>query len=392
MTRTVVIGLDGAAWHILEPLLDAGTMPRLASLRERGASGILKSTVPAFTPCAWTSALTGVNPGRHGVYGFYEGNLQASAQELVHPGKFRAPTLWEVANNQGATVGVFNVPLTYPPRPLDGWMVSGMMTPIRDGVPHGFASSREVEDQILEACPGYVPDLEGNWEEDWRDDSFAKRALRTLDHRKRAIKRLLEMDQADIVFAVLETPDRLQHVYYRYMDPTDELYHSPEGTQIRQVIIKVFERIDEIVGLLEDYSDGGGVIVCSDHGFTRWELTLRMNALLAEWGYLTFTASGRAMRAGPLKAAFRLAARVVPRRLLRRVKEQSQRSAIDWSRTRAFASPRTVEMLYANVAGREPHGIVNPADLAGLKDELVARLEALTDSRGRSLHGKVWRS
>ena len=112
-------------------------MPRLASLRERGASESMKSTVPAFTPCAWTSALTGVNPGRHGVYGFYDGNFQASAQELLHPGKFQAPTLWEVANNQSATVGVYNVPLTYPPRPIDGWMVSGMLTPVKDEVPQG---------------------------------------------------------------------------------------------------------------------------------------------------------------------------------------------------------------------------------------------------------------
>ena len=126
---TVVIGLDGAAWHLLEPMFEAGVMPRLQALRQRGAAGTLRSTVPTYTPPAWTSAVTGVNPGRHGVYGFIEGNAQSERQELMHSGKIKAPTLWEIANDQGARCGIYNLPLSYPPRPLDGWMVSGMLTP-----------------------------------------------------------------------------------------------------------------------------------------------------------------------------------------------------------------------------------------------------------------------
>jgi predicted AlkP superfamily phosphohydrolase/phosphomutase len=80
--RTVVIGLDGVAWRLLEPLIEHGSMPRLASLRARGAWGTLDSTVPTYTPPAWTSAITGVNPGRHGIYGFIEGHAQASTTSL----------------------------------------------------------------------------------------------------------------------------------------------------------------------------------------------------------------------------------------------------------------------------------------------------------------------
>src|SRR5918992_772773 len=116
MPKAVVIGLDGAAWHLLDPLLDAGLMPRLQALRAGGASGTLRSTVPTYTPPAWTSAATGVNPGRHGIYGFIEGNAQNERLELVHSGKTRAPTIWEIANDQKAMVGIYNLPLTYPPR------------------------------------------------------------------------------------------------------------------------------------------------------------------------------------------------------------------------------------------------------------------------------------
>src|SRR5215210_2841569 len=108
MDRAGVIGLDGAAWHLLDPLIEKGLMPRLASLRERGASGTLKSTVPTYTPPAWTSAATGVNPGRHGIYGFIEGHAQHD-QQLVHSGRIRSATIWEMANAQGAKAGIYNL-------------------------------------------------------------------------------------------------------------------------------------------------------------------------------------------------------------------------------------------------------------------------------------------
>src|SRR4051794_22833378 len=99
--RAVVIGLDGAAWHLLDPMIDRGVMPRLAALRNAGSSGILRSTVPTYTPPAWTSAATGVNPGAHGIYGFVTGHAQSEKQELVHFGRVKAATVWEMANAQG---------------------------------------------------------------------------------------------------------------------------------------------------------------------------------------------------------------------------------------------------------------------------------------------------
>src|SRR5688572_8894529 len=129
MGKAAVIGLDGAAWHLVDPLIASGRMPNLGALKREGAAGTRASTVPNYTPPAWTSAATGVNPGRHGIYGFIEGNAQSKGLELVHSGKIKASTIWQIANDQGATVGVYNLPLTYPPRNLNGWMVSGMMTP-----------------------------------------------------------------------------------------------------------------------------------------------------------------------------------------------------------------------------------------------------------------------
>src|SRR5918999_1341136 len=222
--RAVVIGLDGAAWHLLDPMIESGIMPRLAELRSRGSSGRLKSTIPTYTPPAWTSAATGVNPGRHGIYGFVEGHAQYERQELMHSGKIKAPTIWEIANDQGASVGVYNLPLTYPPRPLDGWMVSGMMTPGYGERLKGFASwgpngdrNARLEQLIQEWAPGYVVDVSANYEQDWRDASLCEKTLASLRQRERVLSGLLETAPVDVLFSVLAAPDRLQHVYYRYM-------------------------------------------------------------------------------------------------------------------------------------------------------------------------------
>lgn len=397
-SRAVVAGLDGAAWHLLDPMIEDGVMPRLAALRARGASGRLRSTVPTYTPPAWTSAATGVNPGRHGVYGFVEGHAQSERPELVHSGKVRAPTVWRVANAQGARAGVYNVPLTYPPQGLDGWMVSGMMTPGYGERLEGFAAqgpdgaSPDLERRILEWAPGYVVDVSANYEQDWRDEGLCRRALASIRQRRVVLERLLEHEPVDVLFAVLEAPDRLQHVYYRYMDPGDELFDTREARRVRPHVHECFAAMDEIVGLLEDYSGpDGGVIVCSDHGFTAWEVSVHVNALLARWGYLSLLRGARAMQTGAVRKLVPLAKRVLPRKLAREAKGRTF-AAIDWTRTRAFASPIPQQGVFVNVRGRERLGVVPPEELDAVKDDLVARFEALTAPDGRRVTERVWRS
>ncbi len=390
MDRGVVIGLDGAAWHLLEPMFEQGAMPRLKALRDKGAWGSLKSTVPTYTPPAWTSAATGVNPGRHGIYGFLQGHAQ-DGQELVHSGKIKAPTIWEIANGQGARAGIYNLPLTYPPRELDGWMVSGMMTPGYGEQQRGFVYPSEHEKKILEWAPGYVVDVSANYEQDWRDAALCERALVSIRQREEVLRRLLELDPPQIVFSVLEAPDRLQHVYYRYMDPADDLYDSPEGVRLRPAVLSCFEAMDRVVGVLEDYAGEGGVVVCSDHGFTAWEVSVHLNALLAEWGYLKLKRSATLMQTGAARSLVPVAKRFLPRKLAREAKGRTF-AAIDWSRTRAFASPIPQQGIFVNLKGRERHGIVEASQLEELKDDLVRRFEALKAPDGGRATDHVWRS
>ena len=390
--RAAVIGLDGSAWHLLEPMMGAGVMPRLEALVKRGACGTLVSTVPTYTPPAWTAAATGVNPGRHGIYGFMGGNAQNERLELVHSGKIKAPTIWEIANAQGARVGIYNLPLTYPPRRLDGWMVSGMMTPGYGEHLKGFAWPPELEQEILARAPDYVVDVSANWELDWRNTTLCDRVVASLGQRIEVLARLIEIDPPAVLFAVLEAPDRLQHVYLRYMDPDDKLYGTDEGVAVRRQVERCFRAMDAIVGLVDDYAgNSGGVIVCSDHGFTAWEVSVHTNALLERWGYLKLKPRARLMQTRAARSLVPLARRVLPAKLARQAKGATF-SAVDWAKTSAFASPIPQQGIFVNVAGRERFGWVPPSDLPRIKDSITACFLDLVGPDGEPVTDHVHRS
>ncbi len=392
MKKAAVIGLDGVAWHLLDPMIEKGVMPRLGALKERGAWGTLASTVPTYTPPAWTSAITGVNPGRHGIYGFVRGNAQWERQELAHAGAVKAPTIWEMCNAQGVRAGIYNVPLTYPPQPLDGWMVSGMMTPGYGDRLKGFVYPSELEERVLSWTPDYLVNVDADWEQDYKDSSLCDRMIHSLNQRLEVLGHLLEDGDTPVVFCVLEAPDRLQHVYYGYMDPAHPLYDSPAASEIRPRVHDCFAAMDRIVGLLDDYAGSdGGVVVCSDHGFTAWELSVHTNALLEQWGYLKLKSAARAMQTSAARKLVPLAKKVLPAKTARAAKGKTF-GAIDWANTQAFASPIPQQGIFINLEGRERLGCVPAGRLEELKDEITARLTELKGPDGAPVTDVVHRA
>jgi len=217
-------------------------------------------------------------------------------------------------------------------------------------------------------------------------------AFASLEQRHRALAGLLDLDPPDLLFAVLETPDRLQHVYYRYMDPADPMYDSKAGMQIRASIVKCFELIDRIVGLLDDFAGpDGSVIVCSDHGFTAWDASVHTNTLLARWGYLKLKRSARLLRTPVARRVVPIAKRLLPAKTARRAKSRTF-AVIDWTKTKAFASPIPQQGIFVNLDGRERFGVVAAADLESLKADIIGRFEALVDPQGNHVTDKVWMS
>src|SRR5262245_29100921 len=242
-------------------------MPALAALMRRGSWGTLRSTVPALTLPAWSSFMTGKNPGAHGVYGFrrlafdgYEGRGLANARDL------RATTIFEVAAAAGRRFGVINVPPSYPVRAIaNGYMVGCMLTP--PGQP--FTNPREVAAELGE----YEIDLPPPKNLRRRDADYTPRAVaylrgmaRQTRLRGEATLRMMAARPVDALCVVFYAPDRIQHYFWEYVDPEKA---APAGeSEVRELLLAVYDELDAAIAkLLDAVGPETSVVVLSDHGF-----------------------------------------------------------------------------------------------------------------------------
>ena len=130
MARTLLLGLDGATFTVLDPLMERGVMPFLRSLVDRGVRAPLRSIVPPLTPPAWTSVMTGKRPGQHGVFDFFQKESPDSAYyHFASSQDVRSATIWSIASDHGRKVISLNFPLMFPPPPVNGYIVPGGWMP-----------------------------------------------------------------------------------------------------------------------------------------------------------------------------------------------------------------------------------------------------------------------
>lgn len=380
-TRTALIGLDGATFRILDPLIQAGAMPALGALQKRGARAILRSTTPTYTPPAWVSMATGVNPGRHGVFGFLSSTPQERPQ-IAHSGLIDAPAMWEYLGGLNVRAGIFNVPMSYPPVPVNGFMISGgLAAGWTDSDMPNFASDVATGRIVTELAGGHYPlDTVVSYERDWSSPTVAPRIEAVQRMRRRVLMSLLERTDPDLVFAVFEGPDRLQHLHYQYIVECSDWYSRPEAGRFRDGAVAYFAEVDRAIADLVAWAgSGGNVIVVSDHGFGSWEKTVNLNLLLERWGYLQLPSVSRLTRSGAIAGpGQRMARKVVPRRLLHALKAQVGRGIV-WPKTQAFASHVAEQGIHINAGDDLPEGILDADTADRVERELIERLFELTD-------------
>jgi len=380
VSKVLLLGIDGATYNVFDPAFAAGHLPNYKKLLDRSASGILTSTIPPYTPPGWTSIFTGVNPGRHGIFGFTLGNVQRKGG-LVRLDRVTAPAMWNVANAQGIRMGVFNVPMTFPPPVVDGFSVSGMLTPEGGGeTPENFTHPESLAKDLVAAAGGYEIDIEVNYDEDWKNTEIIERLSRNLARKRLALRHLLDT-HTDIpfLFAVLEAPDRLMHVHYKYLDPNCEHFERPEAAPIRERAWAFFDEMDEMMGeLLEWAGSDAYVVTMSDHGFGPKEKSVNVNVALREWGLLNVGGAGSVTKSAGVRKVARRAKKVLPKSVWQKAKGAAQAS-IDWSTTKAFSGPIPQQGIYINLKGREPNGIVEQGDYEAVRDEIIDHFSALKD-------------
>ncbi|MBC8263849.1 MAG: alkaline phosphatase family protein [Anaerolineales bacterium] len=387
--RAVVLGLDGATFTILRPWMEAGRLPNLARLAREGVHGQLESVVPPYSAPAWVSLATGKGPGKHGIVDFWRYDPSTGERRPVDASDVGAAAVWDILGEHGRLVGVVNVPLTYPPRSVNGVMVSGMMTPGEDV---SYTYPPELKNWLKGVAGDYAADPYTSVD---RTPAFLKRVLYWVERREAAHLRLLERHPFDFFINVVQALDPIQHHFWRVLDESHPNHDDDEARRLRPLLLRCYQAVDEVVGYRLRMLDGRTTLfVVSDHGFGPVYRRFNVNRFLLEHRFLALegNATSHTLRsqfiegirtAGRMLDVLNLRGRLLDNRqreTLRRRLDQSAAPAVDWSRTGAYYTGLTGQGLYVNLAGREKTGVVPPGGpYEELRDSLIAALVNLRD-------------
>src|SRR3954471_1900102 len=374
--KLIVVGLDAATFDVIDPLVEAGDLPNLAGLLAGGARGSLRSTTHPLTPLAWTTMVSGVNAGKHGIWDFSERDASGYGLRLVNGSHSRAPALWtRLAHRR---VGIVNVPFTWPAPELNGFALAGIDAAARED---GMTSPREL-----------IGELQSRFGRLLLDHTFPVDASGRLDlelvrracaQKVAIVDWLTERYEPELLFAVFMAADHVHHLAWPDWEKRGRESDVAEAYRI----------LDSSLGdLLRRAGDETNVLVVSDHGGGSLRGVVNLNAWLAREGYLAYTQKGPSNGGGGAHKLFELR-RKLPKewryslkQRLPWLRERAYRlrpaSVVDWPHTRAFAYG-IFGNIVLNVAGRERSGVVQPGEeYERLRDELAERLLRLRSDDG----------
>ncbi len=273
--RVVLLGLDGVPCSLLNRFADEGVMPNVARLRQEGTLCSMTASIPEVSSTSWSTFMTGVNPGRHGIYGFMELKADGYAWSFPNFNDLRARTVWERAGDRGMRSIVVNIPSTYPARPLRGMLVSGFVALDLEKASY----PREMYNYLKGM--GYRLDVDASKAADGMEE-FKADVMATFRKRKEAIDHLYDSEEWDLFIAAITETDRLHHYLWAALDDPSNPHNA--------FFIDFYRELDDFIGRLYSKVDGDTpFLMISDHGFTAIRKEVYLNVYLRERGYLKFT-------------------------------------------------------------------------------------------------------
>ena len=296
---TLLIGLDGATFSILNPLMEEGVMPFLKQLLDRGVSTELASVVPPLTPPAWTSLMTGRSPGNHGIFDFlrFEFGDKGKFLHITDANDLACETLWSIVSRQNLQATVLNFPLTFPPPKIRGHVVPGWvpwrhlrlachptdlyekLKTLPDFNPRELAMDMSMEEEALEGCH-----TESDYEHNIK--VHIRRELQWFN----IARYLMRTEPSELTAVLFDGVDKLQHFCWRFIDP-DQFPANPTDAElrIRKLCLDYYREVDRMVAeLVTDSGEGVNTIIVSDHGFGPTQRVFYLNAWLEQKGYLVW--------------------------------------------------------------------------------------------------------
>ena len=407
-SRVMVIALDGATWDLARPWMNAGLMPNLARVVTEGVSAEMHAELPPSSVPNWPAFMTGKNAGKHGCAWWLQrdedgwlDSLPINAQNVIDD------TIWSYLSTHGKRVIVQNVPVTYPVESVNGFMISGLLTP------------QKAEDFIFP--PAFKQELDhevGNYKiypqggfGHGHEQEFLNALIENVRQHTQAAEFLLRTQDWDFFILVIGPTDEVSHKYWHYMDPNHPQYKPKDAARFRESIQKVYMASDEAIGRLSRFlGESDTLILMSDHGFGPLERFFHVNNWLLKNDYLQLKKTG----ATPLKKLLYQAG-FTPRNVfplgkqllasMRGMKALRQRldpgrqgshsplrkiflsnDDIDWSHSQVIATGFLCAQLFINLQGRDPAGIVPVEDYEPLREKLITQLSRVINPFTGQLH------
>ncbi len=389
--KILILGLDGATFDLILPWVEQGHLPNLGRLIGEGTHGELRSTLPPVTSPAWPTFMTGCNPGKHGVFDFIQPN--GTNYSLVNATRLQQPTIWQMLSNKGYRVGVLNVPVTYPPQPVNGFMVSGILSPKRGEISYPSDLIERYAPTLGEYRIAPKVQYKRGSEAAYIDDIYS-----LIDAHGKWALHLMEHEPVDVMMVHFIALDLMSHALWRLMDTTHP-QHEPSPFQ--HAIRDGYKRVDGWIGrFLDLISPETDVLVMSDHGFGPLHGIVNLNNFLLEKGFLKLNRKpvtqlkALAFKYGVSPASiYRQIEKIGLQNIATRVSKNTRNQVlgkflnydnVDWSRTIAYSMGH-VGQIYLNMIGREPHGIVSVENYLATRQAVVDALRTLTDDEGRPI-------
>jgi predicted AlkP superfamily phosphohydrolase/phosphomutase len=360
--KLFVIGLDcGAPELIFDRWRDC--LPNFRQLAQEGLFGDLESSIPCITVPAWSSMLTGKDPGVLGFYGFRNRADHSYERMSIATGaEVKEKRVWDYLGEVDKKCIVVGVPQTYPVRPLNGLLISSFLTPSTTSPRTQWTFPQELREEVSKILEGEVYDVDVPQFRTEDKDFMLKQIYEMTDKRFRVLDHLLREKPWDFFMFVEMGVDRIHHGLWGNMDPEHPRYVP--GNPYEHAIRDYTVHLDELVGqLLRQLDEDTLVMVVSDHGAKGMQGGICINEWLRREGYLTLLDEPRARGVIPFEKA-----------------------EIDWTKTKAWGAGGYYARVFMNVEGREPQGIIPASAYEQERDTLAARLAAIPAPDGSPLN------
>ena len=281
--KVLIVGLDGATFDLILPWIEHGLLPNMKYLVQHGSWSQLISTIPMFTATAWSSFATGLNPDNHGILGFFTREFPWNLRIVTSKDR-KGEEFWVYLSKFGKKVIVLNVPLTYPPKKVNGILISGFPTPLSaDDYAYPPRIIEEIKSVLKE---DYEVDISITYEEGLEEE-FIQEVRRITEKQFKSAYYLLNKYPWDLFVIVFNGTDYLQHALWKYIDKNHPFHNKALSEKYYQALLEYYQYIDYIIGeFIKCLPKNAYIIIMSDHGFGPLYKFIHLNWWLLKNGYL----------------------------------------------------------------------------------------------------------